>query len=176
MSNHMIANLLDRVKHTDSESTILQEIARVANVQGRNARISYEAMAARCGFSVRWCIELVSRLEQRNLLRVTRTRISYAHCEINRYDIVVPWRRDLTYQEALERRQAYLKSQQETARLRSSERIAHRNPQQGEIPPYPPAVLPTEAMVIGLGRDPNSPFGRALMGLPDDCHEKVDKK
>ena len=165
MSAHILANIFQRVQSSPSESTILQTIARATNVQGRNARLSYEAMAARTGFSIRWCIELVARLEQRHLLRVTRTRLSYAHCEINRYDVVCPWRRDLTYQEALERRQAYVQSKADTARLRSSERCLHRNPNTETNIPLPPLPLPTEAQVINLGVDPESSFGHALMGL-----------
>ena len=164
---HSLSNLLARVQHTDSESTILQTIAKVSNVQGKNARLSYEAMAARTGFSIRWCIELVARLEAKHLLRVRRTRLSYAHCAINVYDVVCPWRRDLTYQEALERRQAYVQSKADTARLRSSERDVHRNPNTEEKTPLPPVSLPTEADVIRLGRDPSSPFGKLLLGLPE---------
>jgi DNA-binding Lrp family transcriptional regulator len=161
MSATSITQILDRVQHTASESQVLQAIAKVSNVQGRNARISYEAMAARTGFSIRWCMELVARLEQRHLLRVTRTRLGNAHCAINVYDVVVPWRRDLTYQEALERRQQYLKSRRGTAHPSSSERIAHRNPNEREkIPPE----LPTDAELARIGVYPGSPtYARAKM-------------
>lgn len=162
----ILANLLNRVQHTASESQILQTIAKVSNVQGKNARISYEAMAARTGFSIRWCIALVARLESRHLLRVRRTRLGYAHCAINVYDIVVPWRRDLTYQEALERRQQYTKAKADSARLRSSERCLHRNTQQEEKAPLPPVPLPTEAE-CRQWLTPGTFAWKASLGLPE---------
>lgn len=109
-SNHSapssVARIFARVQHSPSESLILQTIADLANVTGHNARISFEALAASIGHSRRWTRVLVERLEERHLLRVHRRRISYSHCAINVYDIVCPWRRDLTYKEALAAKQA----------------------------------------------------------------------
>ena len=161
MSSHIIATIFQRVQTSPSESIVLQVLCHAANVVGQNARLSYEVLAARSGFSVRWCIALVARLESRHLLRVHRTRLGYAHCAINRYDIVVPWRRDLTYQEPLEKRQAYLRAKEDTARLRTSERIVHGDITQRENLGEPP----TEADVVRLGVNPDTPFGRALQGL-----------
>jgi hypothetical protein len=88
-----------------AESLILQEIASHANIQGMNARISYEALSASAGFSERWTKELVKRLEDRHLLRVQRRWIGPSLCAIHIYSIVRPWLRELNYAEVFRRKQ-----------------------------------------------------------------------
>ena len=100
-----LPDILRRVQTSPAESLILQTIAYRTNVQGQNARISYEALAAATDFSEQWVKQLVKRLEEKHLLRVHRQWIGYAKCAIKRYDIIRPWLRELNYSQAFYRKQ-----------------------------------------------------------------------
>jgi DNA-binding Lrp family transcriptional regulator len=104
-----------------AESLVMQEIASHANIQGQNSRISYEALAAATDFSEQWVKQLVKRLEAKHLLRVHRQWIGYAKCAVNRYDLIRPWLRELTYT------QAYARKQETSAHLS----------RQGSVDPHP---------------------------------------
>jgi len=69
---HILAEIYRRVQTSSAESCLLQTIAHHANVLGKNAHISYIALARATGFTERWVKELVRRLEERHLLRVGR--------------------------------------------------------------------------------------------------------
>ena len=100
--------------------------------------LSYEAMAARTGFSIRWCIELVSRPGAETPAESAQDppQLRPLCHQCLRCGVSVAAGFDL--QEALERRQAYVQSKADTARLRSSERSLHRNPNtEDKIPPCP---------------------------------------
>lgn len=83
-----------RLQISPAESLILEEIANVATPQGQNARISYGALAARTGYSLRWVKELVKRLLAKHLLRVWVRIRRRGHNFINIYTLVRVWLRD----------------------------------------------------------------------------------
>ncbi len=107
----ILPEILRRVQTSPAESLVLQTIAYRANVQGQNAHVSYPALAAATDFSEQWVKQLVKRLEEKHLLRVHRQWIGYAKCAVNRYDIVRPWLREMSYA------QAYARKQESTAHL-----------------------------------------------------------
>jgi hypothetical protein len=55
----ILPDIVRRIQHSPAESLILQEFASHANVQGMNAKISYEALSAACDLGERWTRELV---------------------------------------------------------------------------------------------------------------------
>jgi len=91
--SHILAEIYRRVQTSSAESCLLQTIAHHANVLGKNAHISYIALARATGFTERWVKELVRRLEERHLLRVYRRKVRWDYHAINTYDLVQPWRR-----------------------------------------------------------------------------------
>lgn len=115
MNRSILSVIWSRVQCSPAESLTLQVITNAGNVFGQNARLSYDILADRTGFSVRWCMELVRRLEAKRLLRVLRQRLGYAHYAVNVYSVVRPWVRELDYREAL-------RQQKESAHLRTPER------------------------------------------------------
>src|SRR5215216_5781260 len=67
---------------------------------GKHARVAYECLAGITGFSIRHVIRLIkSLIFERRLLRVTKRVLWPGHNAINVYDVVVPWRREVTYSE-----------------------------------------------------------------------------
>jgi DNA-binding Lrp family transcriptional regulator len=167
MAAHTIAQIFSRVQTSAAESKILQTIAYRANIQGQNARISYEALAAATDFSERWVKELVRRLEARHLLRVHRQRIGYDRWAINTYSIVRPWLRELNYAQAYRSKQERVASAQ-----MSRDGEAHQNPIRGENKEQTPCPTPTgspfcspdEAIKAGLS--PGSLAFNAAIGQP----------
>ena len=91
--SHILAEIYRRVQTSSAESCLLQTIAHHANVLGKNAHISYIALARATGFTERWVKELVRRLEERHLLRVYRRKVRWDYHAINTYDLVQPWLR-----------------------------------------------------------------------------------
>ena len=85
---------------TDSEGRVLQVILSKANLYGKHAKVAYECIAGITGFSVRHVKRLVkSLIYERRLLRVDKRVLWYCHNAINVYHVVIPWRREVTYQE-----------------------------------------------------------------------------
>jgi hypothetical protein len=67
---------------------------------GKHARVAYECLAAITGFSIRHVKRLVkSLIYERRLLRVYKRVLWPGHNAINVYDVVIPWRREVTYEE-----------------------------------------------------------------------------
>jgi len=151
-----IAKIFERVQTSPAESLILQTLAHKSNIQGQNARMSYEALAASTDFSERWCKELVRRLEEKHLLRVQRLWLAPGKCAINRYDLVCPWRRELTYREALDRKST-------TAHF-SGEGFQHPYPTQREN--KEPAGACSHEMCLKAGLTEGSEAYLAARGLP----------
>ena len=170
MAAHILAHIYSRIQTSPAESLLLQIICYGANVFGQNAKLSYEVLAARSGFSVRWCIALVARLERKHLLRAHRTRLRYAHHAINCYSVVRPWVRELDHREALEKRKAFLRSRKgqrpappDTARMSTCERSAHPEVNQREN-----QEPTTEKDCIKAWLTPGSKAWRHSLGLPEN--------
>src|SRR5215216_7705421 len=67
---------------------------------GKHASVAYECLAGITGFSIRHVMRLVkSLIFERRLLRVTKRVLWPGHNAINLYDVVIPWRREVTYSE-----------------------------------------------------------------------------
>jgi hypothetical protein len=65
-----------------------------------HARVAYECLAAITGFSMRHVKRLVkSLILKRRLLRVTKRVLWPGHNAINVYDVVIPWRREVDFEE-----------------------------------------------------------------------------
>jgi hypothetical protein len=94
-----LPDIYRRVQTSKAESLVLQTLAV-------HPRMSYEALAAATGYSVRWVIELVRRLEERHLLRVKRRWIGVKRMAINVYQVVRPWLREVFTRENLERKRS----------------------------------------------------------------------
>jgi hypothetical protein len=67
---------------------------------GKQARVAYECIAAITGFSIRHVKRLVkSLIFERRLLRVYKRVLWPGHNAINVYDVVIPWRREVSFEE-----------------------------------------------------------------------------
>ena len=156
-----LPEILRRVQTSQAESLILQTIAYRANVQGQNARISYPALAAATDVSEQWVKQLVKRLEEKHLLRVHRQWIGYAKCAVNRYDIIRPWLRELSYA------QAYARKQETTAHL-SRQGSVDPNIPKGENKDANPVPTPcSHEECIKIGLTPGTEPYRASRMLPE---------
>src|SRR5215217_5545206 len=95
---HMRDSILQRISR--SEGIVLDAILSKANFFGKHARVAYECIAAITGFSIRHVMRLVkSLIYERRLLRVYKQVLWPGHNAINLYDVVVPWRNEVTYQD-----------------------------------------------------------------------------
>lgn len=158
MSAHIVASFFVRMQTSPAECAVIVAIASHANVLGQNARVSYEVLAAQTGFSVRWVVELVKRLEGKALLRVRRVRLSLTRCAINVYTIVRPWVRAL----------ATRHHPQGTSAHPFSDGSAQRPPQRGREEEIP---TPEDASAFEKGMPfwtPGSLAWRRAQGLPDE--------
>jgi hypothetical protein len=100
MRDSILQKIFRRVQISRSEGIVLDAILSKANLFGKHARVAYECLAGITGFSVRHVMRLVkSLIYERRLLRVEKRVLWPGHNAINVYDVVVPWRREVTYQE-----------------------------------------------------------------------------
>jgi hypothetical protein len=100
MRASILQRIFRRVQLSRSESIVLDAILSKANLFGKHARVAYECLAGITGFSVRHVMRLVkSLIYERRLLRVTKRVLWPGHNAINVYDVVVPWRQEVTYQD-----------------------------------------------------------------------------
>jgi hypothetical protein len=154
MRASILAKIFKRVQVSDSEGRVLRAILSKANLFGKHARVAYECLAAITGFSVRHVKRLVkSLIEKRRLLRVTKRVLWPGHNAINVYDVVVPWRREVSFEEMGIGR-AYPRQD----RLNNKgDKACHPNTHQEEKSPLQPARLCTEKEVsewLTPGSDP----------------------
>lgn len=177
MAAYIVTAIYQRTQTTSAECTILRVIGQVANVQGRNARIAYEAIAQRAGYTTRWVIELVSRLEERGILHVQRVRRRYALHDVNTYHITRPWLKDLTYREALDQRKAAQQQRTPAATPRKASSTESRSSFPSERCVHPeetkerkrafPSFVDGETLTRKLGLTPGSRAYRLALGLED---------
>jgi hypothetical protein len=100
MRASILQKIFQRVQCNDSEGRVLRAILSKANLFGKHAKVAYECLAGMTGFSVRHVKRLVkSLIEKRRLLRVDKRVLWYAHNAINVYHVVIPWRREVTFQD-----------------------------------------------------------------------------
>jgi hypothetical protein len=100
MRASILQRIFRRVQLSRSEGIVLDAILSKANLFGKHARIAYECLAGITGFSIRHVMRLVkSLIYERRLLRVYKRVLWPGHNAINVYDVVIPWRREVTYQE-----------------------------------------------------------------------------
>ena len=79
---------------------MLDAILSKANMFGKHARVAYKCLAGITSFSIRHVKRLVKSLTyERRLLRVTKRVLWPGHNAINVYDVVIPWRREVTYED-----------------------------------------------------------------------------
>jgi hypothetical protein len=100
MRDSILQKIFRRVQISCSEGIVLDAILSKANLFGKHARVAYECLAGITGFSIRHVIRLVkSLIYERRLLRVEKRVLWPGHNAINVYDVVIPWRREVTYSE-----------------------------------------------------------------------------
>jgi hypothetical protein len=100
MRASILQRIFRRVQISHSEGIVLDAILSKANLFGKHARVAYECIAAITGFSIRHVKRLVkSLIFERRLLRVYKQVLWPGHNAINVYDVVIPWRREVTYQD-----------------------------------------------------------------------------
>jgi hypothetical protein len=100
MRDSIIQKIFRRVQISRSEGIVLDAILSKANLFGKHARVAYECLAGITGFSIRHVMRLVkSLIYKRRLLRVEKRVLWPGHNAINVYDVVIPWRREVTYSE-----------------------------------------------------------------------------
>jgi hypothetical protein len=155
MRDSILAKIFRRVQVSDAEGRVLRAILSKANMFGKHARVAYECIAAITGFSMRHVKRLVkSLIEHRRLLRVTTRVLWPGHNAINLYDVVVPWRREVTYQEMGIGR-AY---PPQTKLNDKGDRACHPNTHQEEKSPRSPARLCTEVEASGWLTEGTAPW------------------
>ena len=100
MRDSILAKIFRRVQISRSEGIVLDAILSKANLFGKHARVAYECIAGITGFSVRHVMRLVkSLIYERRLLRVDKRVLWYAHNAINVYHVVIPWRREVSFED-----------------------------------------------------------------------------
>src|SRR5215210_6925123 len=100
MRDSILAKIFRRVQISRSEGIVLDAILSKANMFGKHARVAYECLAAITGFSIRHVMRLVkSLIYERRLLRVYKRVLWPGHNAINVYDVVIPWRREVNFEE-----------------------------------------------------------------------------
>src|SRR5207248_11724132 len=100
MRDSILRRIYRRVQISRSEGIILDAILSKANMLGKHARVAYECLAGITGFSIRHVKRLVkSLIFERRLLRVTKRVLWPGHNAINVYDVVIPWRREVSFRE-----------------------------------------------------------------------------
>ncbi len=100
MRASILQRIFRRVQISRAEGIVLDAILSKANMFGKRARVAYECLAAITGFSVRHVMRLVkSLIFERRLLRVTKRVLWPGHNAINVYDVVIPWRGEVSFED-----------------------------------------------------------------------------
>ena len=141
MRDSILQRIFRRVQISRSEGIVLDAILSKANLFGKHARVAYECLAGITGFSIRHVIRLVkSLIYERRLLRVEKRVLWPGHNAINVYDVVIPLRREVSFEDMGSGRK-YPRQD----RLNNKGDIGcHPNTNQEEKSPCEPARLCTE--------------------------------
>jgi hypothetical protein len=141
MTMNILQRIFQRVQVNDAEGRVLRAILSKANSYGKHAKVAYACLAAITGFSVRHVKRLVkSLIEKRRLLRVEKRVLWYCHNAINVYHVVIPWRREVSFEEMGMGRPYPPKTRVND----KGDRTCHPNTHQEENSPLHPARLCTE--------------------------------
>jgi hypothetical protein len=141
MRDSILRKIFRRVQISDAEGKVLDAILSKANIYGKHAKIAFPALAGITGFSVRHVKRLVKSLTcKRRLLRVEKRVLWYCHNAINIYHVVIPWRREVTYQEMGIGR----KHPRQDRRNNKGDIGCHPHPHQEEKSPLQPAQMCSE--------------------------------
>src|SRR5438067_8907741 len=145
MRDSILRRIFRRVQISRSEGIVLDAILSKANMFGKHARVAYECLAAITGFSIRHVMRLVkSLIYERRLLRVYKKVLWPGHNAINVYDVVIPWRREVSYQEMGIGR----KPTQQDRVNDKGDRACHPNTHQEEKSPLQPAQTFTRVPTV----------------------------
>ena len=154
MRNSILQRIFRRVQISRSEGIVLDAILSKANLFGKHARVAYECIAAMTGFSIRHVIRLVkSLIYERRLLRVYKRVLWPGHNAINVYDVVIPWRREVSYEDMGIGR----KPTPQDRLNNKGDKPCHPTTHQEEKSPLQPARLCTEteaSVWFSTGSDP----------------------
>jgi hypothetical protein len=153
MRDTILQKIFRRVIVTPAEGIVLDAILSKANLFGKHARVAYECLAGITGFSIRHVKRLVkSLIFERRLLRVTKRVLWPGHNAINVYDVVIPWRKEVSYEE-MESGRAYPRSDLPAGRQdrvnNKGDKRCHPNTHQEEKSPCKPARLCSEKEASG---------------------------
>ena len=141
MRDSILRKIFRRVQLSRAEGIVLDAILSKANLFGKHARVAYECLAGITGFSIRHVKRLVkSLIYERRLLRVTKRVLWPGHNAINVYDVVIPWRREVSFAEMGSGR-AYPRQDKQNDK---GDTRCHPNTHQEEKSPCNPARLCTE--------------------------------
>jgi hypothetical protein len=120
---------------------VLDAILSKANMFGKHARVAYECLAGITGFSIRHVMRLVkSLIYERRLLRVDKRVLWPGHNAINVYHVVIPWRREVTFEDMGIGR----KYPRQDRLNYKGDKPCHTNPSTERKPSLQPARLCTE--------------------------------
>jgi hypothetical protein len=154
MRASILQKIFRRVQISRSEGIVLDAILSKANLFGKHARVAYECLAGITGFSVRHVMRLVkSLIYERRLLRVYKQVLWPGHNAINVYDVVIPWRREVSFED-LGRGRAYPRQGRLTNK---GDKRCHPNTQTNKNLPAQAARLCTEQEAsswFSAGSDP----------------------
>jgi hypothetical protein len=173
MRDSILRRIYRRVQISRSEGIVLDAILSKANLFGKHARVAYECLAAITGFSIRHVMRLVkSLIYERRLLRVYKKVLWPGHNAINVYDVVIPWRREVSYQEMGIGR----KPTQQDRVNDKGDRACHPNTHQEEKSPCEPARLCTEQEASAWFKRGSAPWYYAQGLTPPGEEAKKDSK
>src|SRR5215211_5781603 len=173
MRDSILQRIFRRVQISRSEGIVLDAILSKANLFGKHARVAYECIAGITGFSIRHVMRLVkSLIYERRLLRVDKRVLWYCHNAINVYHVVIPWRREVSFEEmGIGRaypRQDRLNNKYDTG--------CHPNTHQEEKSPYQPARLCTEQEASSWLTPGTAPWYFAQGLTPPGKEEEKDRE
>ena len=149
MRASILRRIYRRVILPNGEGIVIDAILSKANMFGKQARVAFKCLAAITGFSVRHVKRLVkSLIFERRLLRVYKRVLWPGHNAINVYDVVIPWRGEVGFEDL-----GIGKKYPRQARLNNKgDRACHPNTHQEREIPQKPARLCTEEEASGWFR------------------------
>jgi hypothetical protein len=174
MRDSILAKIFRRVQTSDSEGRVLRAILSKANLFGKHARVAYECLAGITGFSVRHVMRLVkSLIFERRLLRVEKRVLWPRHNAINIYDVVIPWRREVSFEEMGIGSRSYTRPDKVNNK---GDKRCHPNTTPRENSPAQPARLCTEQEASAWLKPGSGPWYFAQGLTPPAEDEKKDNQ
>ena len=141
MRASILQRIFRRVQISRSEGIVLDAILSKANLFGKHARVAYECLAAITGFSIRHVKRLVKFLiYERRILRVYKRVLWPGHNAINVYDVVIPWRKEVAYEDMGIGRKNHWQGKVNN----KGDKACHPNTHTERKPPLQPARLCSE--------------------------------